>query len=284
MKTFASRMAALLLAAASASAADMTFTPATGGGVTIQSAPGAPALQVLPTGGVRLPGLPAAPTAGGAVCHDAAGTLGRCDPQAGAGQKGDKGDPGDAGAQGPVGPTGPTGAAGPRGDAGATGATGARGPAGAAGADGLQGPAGPTGATGPRGDKGDKGDTGSTGPQGPAGPQGSVAGVAYMRHGCFRVTYLTSDPLRPVSRIGGNGYTVNPATDPGDNQKRVYFILFDAPPGGLDSTVLLDVRAASGRGLPTSVQRGNPIHLLLKVDVSSVQEGEEYDICFTLMR
>ena len=192
-----SRFIACLLAAAPAWAGDLTFTPAAGGGVVIHSAPGAPALAVLPTGEVRLPALPATPaTATGAVCHDAAGTLGRCDPLAAVGPKGDKGDKGDLGdpgAQGPAGPTGPkgdtgdtgaqgpagatgpkgdtgnTGAAGPAGPKGDTGATGAQGPAGSAG---PAGPAGADGAQGPAGAMGPKGDTGQTGPQGPAGFSG----------------------------------------------------------------------------------------------------------------
>lgn len=96
-----SHLAALLLAAAPVGAADMSFTPAAGGGVVIHSAPGAPALAVLPTGEVRLPALPATPaTATGAVCHDAAGTLTRCDPLAAVGPKGDTGA---TGSQGPAG-------------------------------------------------------------------------------------------------------------------------------------------------------------------------------------
>ena len=249
----------------------MTFTPAAGSGVVIQSASGTPALQVLPTGDVRLPGLPATPaTATSAVCHDAAGTLGHCDPQAAVGPQGDKGDPG---APGPAGPQGPAGAQG------------------APGAQGLAGPTGPTGPTGPAGPKGDAGDTGAQGPAGPkgdtgpAGPQGTVAGVAFVRHGCFVVSGPASNPLAAPSTINGHGYSVNPALDPGDSTKRVYFILFDAPPGGLDSTVLLDVRSSTGRSLAATVQRGSPIDLLLKVDLgASFPEAEDLSVCFTLMR
>lgn len=320
-------LALSLCAALPAGAADMTFTPAPGGGVVIHSTPGAPALQVLPSGGVRLPGLPATPAmATSVVCHDAAGTLGRCGPQTGVGQKGDKGDKGDkgekgdpgaAGAPGPAGPAGATGPAGPKGDAGAAGAQGAAGPAGAtgpqgpagstgpagpAGADGLQGPAGPkgdtgaTGAQGPQGDPGPqgsqgpagpagpKGDMGATGPQGPAGPQGAVAGVEDVRHGCFNGTYSTSEPLHPVTFISGSGYTVAPALHPSDTKKRVYFIFFTYPPGGRDTTVLLDVRSSSGHSLPVTVERPNWVDLLLQVDVNSLQDLETFSVCFMLMR
>ena len=176
---FRSHLAALLLAAAPVGAADMSFTPAAGGGVVIHSAPGAPALAVLPTGEVRLPALPATPaTATGAVCHDAAGTLTRCDPLATVGPKGDpgaqgpQGDPGPIGPQGNTGSTGPAGPAGPRGDTGATGAQGPAGPAGAAGQPGPAGPTGADGAQGPTGPMGPRGDTGATGSQGPAGFSG----------------------------------------------------------------------------------------------------------------
>lgn len=255
-----------LWAAAPAWAADITFTPATGNGVIIHSAPGAPALQVLPTGSVRLPGLPSAPaTATNVVCHDAAGTLGRCDPLAAVGAKGDKGDPGDAGPPGPTGPQGATGPAGPKGDAGATGA---QGPA------GLQGPAGPAGPQGPAGPKGDTG---------PAGPQGAVAGVATMRHGCFTVQDPLANTLAPATLVSGNGYTVNSAY--GGGTSRTYFIFFDTPPGGLDSTVLLDVRSSAGRSLAATVTRGNPIHLLVVVEVrDTIAPGENLNLCFALFR
>ncbi len=187
---FRSHLAALLLAAAPVGAADMSFTPAAGGGVVIHSAPGAPALAVLPTGEVRLPALPATPataTATGAVCHDAAGTLTRCDPLAAVGPKGDPGAQGDPGPIGPQGSTGPAGPAGPRGDTGASGAQGPAGPAGAAGQPGPAGPAGADGAQGATGPMGPKGDTGATGSQGPAG----FSGLEVVEH---RITPTTLPP------------------------------------------------------------------------------------------
>lgn len=218
-------LALYLCAAAPAGAADMTFTPAPGSGVVIHSVPSAPALQVLPSGGVRLPGLPATPaTATSTVCHNAACTLSRCGPQTGVGQKGDKGE------------------------------------------------------------KGEKGDPGAAGAPGPAGPQGAVAGVEDVRHGCFNGTYSTSEPLHPVTFISGSGYTVAPALHPSDTKKRVYFIFFTYPPGGRDTTVLLDVRSSSGHSLPVTVERPNWVDLLLQVDVNSLQELETFSVCFMLMR
>lgn len=129
-----------------ATGADMSFTPASGSGVVINAAPDSPALRVLPAGGVQLPGLPATPaSATSVVCHDAAGTLQRCDASAITGPQGAQGPQGPAGAQGPqgaqgvAGPAGPTGPSGAAGSTGSAGAIGQTGPAGAAGADGGNG-------------------------------------------------------------------------------------------------------------------------------------------------
>ena len=292
-----SRLIACLLAAAPAWAGDMTFTPAAGGGVVIHAAPGAPALAVLPTGEVRLPGLPATPAAAtSVVCHDAAGTLGRCDPLVAVGPKGDAGAAGATGPQGPAGADGAPGAAGaigpagPKGDAGATGATGPKGDAGAAGPKGDAGAAGPMGPigpqgvpgqAGPKGDAGEKGDTGAQGPAGPAGPQGAVAGVAVLRHGCFTVRNPIAYPLGPATLVSGANYTVTPGTDgayPG------YVIQFDTPPGGLDSTVLLEVRGNNtGRRFAATVQRDYVTDLIVVLK-EQPPGGEDLSVCFVLMR
>jgi hypothetical protein len=225
----------------------MTFTPAAGGGVVVHSAPGAPALQVLPSGEVRLPGLPAAPAmATGAVCHDAAGTLGRCDPLAAAGAKGDKGDPG---------------------------------------APGAPGSQGAKGDQGDRGDKGDKGDRGDKGEQGDPGPPGAAAAMPGMRPGCFTVAMPAMDRMQPAVITSGQNYVVSAALHPTDAAKRVYFVIFDTPPGGLDSTVLLDVRSSSGRALDATVERHYVLDLILQVNLGATFPSEEgLSVCFTLVR
>lgn len=138
----------LLLAALSATstfAADVTITPAVGGGVTINSAAGTAAIKVMPGQIVQMPGLPSAPSYSNVVCRDVTGTLGQCDASAIAGQTGATGPAGSVGSQGATGPAGPTGAdglagaTGPAGLAGATGPVGATGPAGAVGATGAAG-------------------------------------------------------------------------------------------------------------------------------------------------
>lgn len=246
----------------------MTFTPAAGGGVVIHSAPGAPALQVLPSGEVRLPGLPAAPAmAAGAVCHDTAGTLGRCDPLAAVGAKGDKGDKGDPG------------------EPGAPGAKGDKGDKGDPGAPGAPGSQGAKGDQGDRGDKGDKGDRGDKGEQGDPGPPGAAAAVPVMRHGCFTVAMPAMDRMQPAVITSGQNYVVSAALHPTDAAKRVYFVLFDTPPGGLDSTVLLDVRSSSGRALDATVERHYVLDLILQVNLGATFPSEEgLSVCFTLVR
>ncbi|WP_233167722.1 collagen-like protein [Xylophilus sp. ASV27] len=259
----------------------MTLTPAAGSSVVIHSAPGTPALQVLPTGDVRLPGLPGtSATATSTVCHDATGLLVRCDPQAIVGAKGDKGD---TGAPGPAGPQGATGPAGPKGDAGAVGAPGSAGANGLQGPPGVAGPAGPQGDPGPQGPTGPKGDTGAKGDTGPAGPQGTVAGVANVRHGCFSLQDPAADYTTLATIVSGAAYRVINAADR-NTGALAYFILFDSPPSGiLNSTVLLDVRSSTGRSLAATFERGSPINLLIVLKEAPVA-GENLNICFILMR
>lgn len=186
--TLASLTSLTSLAALPAAAADMTFTPSAGSAVVIESASGAPALRVQPTGQVQLPGLPGtSATSTQAVCHDAAGTLSRCDPAALGGS------PGPAGATGATGPAGPTG------------------PAGATGASGPAGPAGTTGATGSAGPKGDRGDPGP-------GGGGSITGLSEVRHGCFTAAAaVTSGAGYSVTQTAGV-FTISftPAAGAGD--------------------------------------------------------------------
>lgn len=173
--------AVLALLAGPAGAADISLTPPAGGGVIIYSAPNTPALRVQPTGEVQLPGLPGTPaTSTSHVCHDASGSLGRCDPASTQGAQGPRGDAGPTGATGPAGATGATGPAGATGSAGPTGATGlagVTGPAGAAGATGSVGATGPAGATGATGATGPAGATGPVGITGAAGAPGSPGAV-----------------------------------------------------------------------------------------------------------
>ena len=172
---------ALTLLATSAIAADISLTPPAGGGVVLHSAPNVPALRVQPTGEVQLPGLPGSPaTSTSHVCHDASGSLGRCDPASTQGAQGPKGDAGPTGATGPAGATGATGPGGATGSAGPTGATGlagVTGPAGAAGATGSLGATGPAGATGAPGPTGPAGVTGPAGTPGAAGAPGTPGTV-----------------------------------------------------------------------------------------------------------
>lgn len=92
-----------------------------------------------------------------------------------------------------------------------------------------------------------------------------------------------SNTLAPATRTSGNGYTVTSAY--GGGPTRSYFIMFDQPPGGLDSTVLLDIRSSPGRNMAATVTRGNPIDLLVTVDVgSNIASGENLSACFSLFR
>ena len=271
--------ASAALAALPAGAADMVFTPSTGGGVVIESAPGTPALRVQPAGAVQLPGLPATPaTATSAVCHDSNGTLGRCDPA----QSG----------QGPQGPAGPAGT------------NGAPGLAGAPGAKGLSSlvatvtePAGPNCATGGVRlqyglDANDNGvlDTGEVNPaltryvchgaQGPQGPQGlpgtpgagggaGVTGLAEVRHGCFTgAAAITS----------GTDYTV-------DKDPSGFFTLrFNPVVGAGYYTVLLDGRTSTGRAL--ALTTGGSVGSTMTLTPGWLDAGGETiaSICFMLAR
>jgi hypothetical protein len=173
-------------------------------------------------------------------------------------------------ATGPVGPAGPQG---PKGDAGSNGATGPQGPTGPAGPQGDAGPQGPAGPAG------------SAGPTGPTGPAGTVAGVSFLRHGCFKVQDPLSNTLAPATIASGTGYTVNPAY--GGGQTRTYFIFFTEPAAGKDLTVLLDIRAGStGRGMAATSTTTTPhIDVLITVDVSNnINAGEELRVCFSALR
>ena len=238
--------ASALSCALPAAAADMTFTPAPGSGVVIDSSAGTPALRVQPTGEVQVPGLLGTPAAGSAaVCHDANGTLGRCDPTA------------LAGTPGPLGPAGPAG------DTGPAGAVGVAGPTGAAGTKGLTArvassvePIGANCATGgvrlaqgldtndngtlDAGEitqtsyvcNGAQGAVGATGPQGPAGA--TLTGLAEVRHGCFN---------KDAVAVSGAGYSV--AKDAGGT----FAVSFAPALGAGDYTLLLDARTSTGRAL-----------------------------------
>jgi hypothetical protein len=167
-------------------AADISFTPPSGGGFVIKSPGGAQErLRVQGTGEVTVPGLNGAPTANNLTCFDSAGRLGPCAAGIGSGATGATGPTGvtgAAGATGTTGVTGPTGATGATGASGtgATGATGATGTTGATGATGATGPTGVTGATGAdstvQGPTGPQGIQGIQGPTGPTGADSTVPG------------------------------------------------------------------------------------------------------------
>ncbi len=169
-------------------AADLSFTPPSGGGFVIKSPGGAQErFRVQGTGEVTVPGLNGAPTANNLTCFDSAGRLGPCAAGIGSGATGATGPTGPTGATGATG-TGATGTTGATGPTGSMGATGATGPTGATGADsvvpgpqglqGIQGPTGPTGADsvvpGPQGVQGIQGSAGPTGPTGATGATGAA--------------------------------------------------------------------------------------------------------------
>ena len=109
-------------------AADLSFTPPSGGGFVIKSPGGAQErFRVQGTGEVTVPGLNGAPTANNLTCFDGAGRLGPCAAGIGSGATGATGPTGATGATGVTGPTGATGTAGVTGATGPTGATGATG-------------------------------------------------------------------------------------------------------------------------------------------------------------
>lgn len=115
------------------------------------------------------------------------------------------------------------------------------------------------------------------------GPQGAVAGVSVMRHGCFTVADPLSNIVAPATLISGSDYTVTSAY--GGGQTRSYFIMFDQPPGGLNSTVMLDIRSGPGRSMTANVTRDYMIDLLVTVDVASnISAGENLSVCFLLFR
>lgn len=278
-----------LVAALPAGATDMSFTPATGSAVVINTDAGAPALRVEPSGAVQVPGLPGtAATLTTAVCHDAGGVLGRCDPAA------------LAGPQGPQGPQGPAGPAGTTGSAGAPGAPGAPGTPGADGKPALVAtttePAGANCATGGvrmqwgldangngtldtgevnaaltryvcNGPQGPRGLDGPQGPQGPAGA-GGVTGLAEVRHGCFQAN---------ASVTSGSGYTA--ALNAG-----VYTVTFAPALGAGSYTLMLDARTSTGRAL--AITTGGDVDTGLTFIPGWLDAGGETigRICFMLAR
>ncbi len=175
-------------------------------------------------------------------------------------------------AAGPVGPAGPQGQQGPQGPQGLQGPKGDPGNSGAAGPQGDPGPQGP------------QGPQGAIGPAGPAGPAGTVAGVAFLRHGCFKVTDPLSNTLAPATLVSGSGYTVTSAY--GGGQTRTYFIFFEQAPAGRDFTVLLDIRTSTGRSLAATFDtQTTGINLLVTVDVgNTINAGEDLSFCFSALR
>jgi hypothetical protein len=111
-----------------------------------------------------------------------------------------------------------------------------------------------------------------------------VAGVSFLRHGCFKVQDPLSNTLAPATILSGTGYTVNPAY--GGGQTRTYFIFFDQSPGGTNLTALLDIRTSTGRSLAATYSTTSSfIDLLVTVDVgSTINAGEDLSFCFSVMR
>lgn len=229
-------------------AADMTLTPAAGGAVVIQSPAGAAAVRVQAGGDVQLPGIVATPATGTtAVCHDANGTLGRCDPSALAGTQGPVGP---AGPAGPQGATGPAGAQGVKGDAWMVKAT-----AEVAGANCATGgqrldvgkdanannvlDAGEISSTS-YACNGAQGTQGIQGLQGPPGA-GGVSGLTEVRHGCF-------DAAGNVT--SGTGFSAGLASG-------VYTVSFNPAVGAGTYSLMLDGRTSTGRALALA-SGGNP--------------------------
>lgn len=91
-------------------AEDVVISPASGGGVTINSDASTPAIKVLPGQKVQLPGLATSTSYTNVVCGDSSGVLGKCDTSAIVGAQGPAGVQGPAGPAGPQGPTGIAGA------------------------------------------------------------------------------------------------------------------------------------------------------------------------------
>lgn len=268
---------AALVAGASftSAAADMVLTPAPASAVVLQSAGGSDALRVLPSGAIQLPGVPATPASGtAAVCHDAQGTLVRCDPAA------------LAGTQGPAGPAGPQGVAGPAGPAGATGPRGnawlVKASAEAAGGNcatggqrldfGMDANANNTldageisgtsyvcnGVQGLQGVQGPKGDPGT----------GGVTGLTEARHGCF-------DGSGTV--LSGTGFTIAAAGS-------AYTATFSPAPGAGTYSLFLDGRTSTGRALALTAS-GTPAAGITMTAGWLDAGGETVQrICFMLAR
>ncbi|QIL79176.1 hypothetical protein G7047_04045 [Diaphorobacter sp. HDW4A] len=183
---------AALVATSAWSADDITITPASGAGVSINSDSGIPAIKVLSGQQVQLPGLPTAASYTNVVCRDSTGLLGTCDVSAVIGVTGP------AGSIGATGATGPTGV----GLTGAQGIQGLQGVTGAAGNTGGMGPTGPTGAAGDMGPTGPIGAVGVTGPTGPTGGVGNGAIIPFASGAPITVTTIAGGLAGAYSTIG----------------------------------------------------------------------------------
>lgn len=190
------------LSATSTFAADVTITPAPGGGVTINSAAGTPAIKVMPGPIVQMPGLPSAASYSNVVCRDATGTLGQCDASAIAGQPGAVGPMGPPGAPGAAGPVGPAGAPGEAGPPGTAGSPGVAGPPGAPGAPGAAGLPGAPGAVGSTGLPGVAGAPGATGPAGEMGATGATGAAGAAGAGAI-IPFASGSPIIMTTILGG---------------------------------------------------------------------------------
>ena len=261
-----------------AGAADMTLTPSAGSATIIQSAAGAAAVRVQPNGDVQLPGIAATPAAGTtAVCHDANGTLGRCDPAALAGVQGPAGSTGPAGPQGTTGATGATGAQGGKGDAWLVKATAEAAGANCAtggqrldfgfdsSANGALEPGEVTrtsyvcnGAQGAQGVQGLKGDPGV----------GGVTGLEEVRHGCFNASAGVQSGSGYAVALSGSTYTVT----------------FSPVPGAGNYTLLLDGRTSTGRAL--ALTSGGTLNTGVTIAPGWLDAGGEtvQRICFMVAR
>ena len=176
LKPLAVAVAAMLAAASTAHAADVTVTPPSGGGFVVQN-PSAQALfSVDANGQLTIANLDSAPAQATPLCYaDTSGAVGKCT------------------GGGVVGPTGPTGA---------TGATGATGPTGLSGFTGTTGPTGLTGPTGATGPTGLTGSTGATGPTGLTGSTGATGATGSSGAGTI-IPFASGLPCAATTTLGG---------------------------------------------------------------------------------
>lgn len=277
----ATALACTALLATTAGAADMTFTPTTGGGVVIYSAPGAPAIHVQPTGEVQVPGLPAAPVGGtNAVCHDGSGTLQRCDTAALAGPAGAAGPTGPQGIQGPQGPAGSQGVPGTNGTNGINGTNGSNGRSAVlastpepAGANCLYG--------GQRVQTGLQGDPLQTSYvcNGAPGANGGLTGVV---HGCF----VDSAPLVAGIPTPTSGVALYAVSKDISGPAPTYTISLASAQADAAYTVLLDGRTSTGRALALTATAKTRAALTLQQGWlnQDVESSTPLSICFMLTR